>query len=273
MLKNRDYGVTSAQTSFRKCVFCDSNAVFFCYECKATFCQMCRANYHDKLPVSKDHSVKDLKSVNPSAVQLVCSEHKAEYTYYCVSCKTLVCSTCVTTVHTGHEMSEIKRKAEEIKKIAKSKLSNMKEKLQRLSKLVEKTKRVHIPNLDEESEDAIKSIRTIENDLHNIIKTKADIKTNEIEDKQNWTKEELQSTYYNNKRTFQKQTAVGESLQTLLSEEHAVSFLVSYQTLERDLYELTGEILEDTEPNGIKPPDLVAFLDEIVYSIEEYKKR
>lgn len=272
MLKNRDYGVTSAQTSFRKCVFCDSNAVFFCYQCKAAFCQMCRANYQDKLPVSKDHSVKDLKSVNPSAVQLVCSEHKAGYTYYCVSCKTLVCSTCVTAAHTGHEMSEIKRKAEEIKQIAKSKLFNMKEKLQRLSKLVEKTKTVHIPHLDEESEDAITSIRTIENDLHNIIKAKADIKTNEIEDKQHLTKEELQSTNHNNERTFHKQTAVCGSLATLLSEEHADSFLVSYQTLERDLYGLTGEILEDTEPIAIKPPDLVAFLDEIVYSVQEYKK-
>lgn len=261
-----------SQTPITKCVFCENNAVFFCYQCKAAFCPLCRGNYHDKLPVSKDHSVKDLKSVNPSAVQIVCSEHKSEYTYYCVSCNTLVCSTCVTTAHSGHEMSEIKRKADEIKKIAKSKLSYMKEKLQRLSKLVEKTKRVHIPHLDEESEDAITSIRTIENDLHNIIKTKADIKTNEIEDKQNWTKEELQSTYHNKERTFKKQTAVCESLQTLLSEEHAVSFLVSYQTLERDLYELTGDILEDTEPNEIKPPDLVAFLNDIVYSVQEYKK-
>ncbi|VDH96796.1 Hypothetical predicted protein [Mytilus galloprovincialis] len=178
---NKDCGVTLAQTSFRKCGFCDKNAVFFCYQCKAAFCQLCGANYHDKLPVSKDHSVKDLKSVNPSAVQLVCSEHKDEYMYYCVSCKTLVCSSCVTTAHTGHEMSE----ADEIKKIARSKLFNMKEKLHRLSKLVETTKSVHIPNSDEESEDAITSIRTIENDLHNIIKTKADIKTHEIEDKQN----------------------------------------------------------------------------------------
>ncbi|CAC5404535.1 unnamed protein product [Mytilus coruscus] len=186
---------------------------------------------------------------------------------------TLVCSTCVTTGHTGHEMSEIKRKAEEIKKIAKSKLSNMKEKLQRLSKLVEKTKSVHIPHLDEESEDAITSIRTLKTKLDNIIQTTTEIKINEIEDSQHLKKEELQITYHNMERTFKKQTAVYESLETLLSEEHAVSFLVSYQTLERDLCDLTGDILEDAKPNKMRPPDLVAFLDDIVFSIQEYKKR
>lgn len=233
---------------------------------------MCRANYHDKLPVSKDHTVIDFKRVNPSAVQLVCGVHKSEYTYYCVSCKTLVCSTCVTTDHIGHDMSEIKQKAEEIKKIARSILFDMKEKLQRLSKLVEITKTVHIPHLDEESEDAIESIRKIKADLDKILQTKVDIKINEIQDSQQWRKEELQSTYHNKERTFHKQTAVCESLETLLSEDHAVSFLVSYQTLERDLFDITGDILEDAEPKDMKPPDLVDFLDDIVFSIQEYKK-
>ncbi|CAG2190171.1 unnamed protein product [Mytilus edulis] len=145
----------------------------------------------------------------------------------------------------GMRCRKSKEKRRKLKKIAKSKLFNMKEKLQRLSKLVEKTKSVHIPNLDEESEDAITT-----NGQRRSCRAPTTIIV------------ELST----------KQTAVCDSLATLLSEEHAVSFLVSYQTLERDLYELTGEILEDTEPNAIKPPDLVAFLDEIVYSIDEYKR-
>lgn len=79
-------------------------------------------------------------------------------------------------------MSEIKAKSDEIKRVAKIKLSDMKGKLQRISELAEKTKRDHIPKLDEESVDAIAKIRVIGKDLQKIIETKTDIKVNEVQD-------------------------------------------------------------------------------------------
>ncbi|CAC5404544.1 SYNE1 [Mytilus coruscus] len=264
--------VFSAQTSISSCVFCENKGIFFCYDCKSAFCKPCRDN-HDKLPPSKKHSVIDLKSVNPSVVKLRCELHKSEYTFYCIPCKTLVCNKCVTSDHKGHDLSGIKEKSDEIKRLADTKLSDMKDKLHRISKLAEKTKMVHIPNLVEESGDAIARIRSIGKELQKLIETKTDIKVNEVQDATQWKKEELQSVLKNKERIHRKQTAVYESLDTLLTEEHAVSFLVSYETLKRDMCDLTSEAKDDIEPHHIQAPDLKGFLDETISSLQEYRRR
>ncbi|OPL21752.1 transcription 1-beta intermediary factor, partial [Mytilus galloprovincialis] len=264
--------ISSAQTSTSICVFCENKGIFFCYDCKSAFCKPCREN-HDKLPPSKKHSVIDLKSVNPSAVKLRCELHKSEFTFYCIKCNTLVCNICVTSDHKEHGLSGMKEKSEEIKRLAKTKLTDMKAKLQSVSKLAEKTKMVHIPNLDNESEMAVAKIRSFEKDLQKLISTKADIKVNEVQDVAQWKKEELQSVLKNKERIHRKQTAVYESLKTLLSEEHAVSFLMSYQTLKRDMCDLTNEAQDDIEPYHTRAPDLKGFLDEIIHSLQEYRKK
>ncbi|CAC5404545.1 unnamed protein product [Mytilus coruscus] len=264
--------ISTAQTSTNSCVFCDNKGVFYCYDCKLAFCKPCRDN-HDKLPQSKTHSVTDLKSVNPSAVKLRCELHKSEYTFYCTPCNTLVCNICVTSDHKEHGMSGIIEKSDELKRLAKSKLSDMKSKLQKLSKVAEKTKMVHIPQLDDESEMAVAKIRSIENDVHKLISTKADIKVNEVQDVTQWKKEELQNAWKNKERIYRKQTSIYESLETLLSEEHAVSFLVSYQTLKRDMCDLNSEVKDDIEPHHIQAPDLKGFLDETIHSLQDYRKR
>ncbi|XP_063414115.1 myosin heavy chain, non-muscle-like [Mytilus trossulus] len=264
--------VSTAQTPTNSCVFCDNQGIFYCYDCKLAFCTPCRDN-HDKLPQSKTHSVTDLKSVNPSAVKLRCELHKSEFTFFCTPCNTLVCNLCVTSDHKEHGMSGIIEKSDEIKRLAKSKLSDMKSKLQNLSKAAEITKMIDIPKMDDESKMAVAKIRSIENDVQKLISTKADIKVNEVQDEAQWKKEELQSAWNNKERIHRKQTSIYESLETLLSEEHAVSFLVSYQTLEREMCDLTSEANDDIEPHHIQAPDLQGFLDETIHSLQDYKKR
>ncbi|XP_071127679.1 uncharacterized protein [Mytilus edulis] len=268
----RSNRVCSAQASTSTCVFCDNRGIFFCYDCKSAFCKPCR-DTHDKPLPSKKHTVIDLNCVNPSAVKLMCEFHKSEYTFYCIKCNTLVCNTCITSDHKEHGLSGIIEKSDEIKRLAKSKLSDMKDQLQSISKLAEKTKMVNIPELDEESGDAIARIRHVSKDLQKLIETKTDIKVNEVEDETQWKKEELQSAWKNKERIHRKQTAVYESLKTLLSEEHAVSFLVSYQTLKRDMCDLTSEAKDVIEPYHIEAPDLKGFLDETIHSLQEYRKK
>ncbi|VDI18358.1 Hypothetical predicted protein [Mytilus galloprovincialis] len=263
---------SSPQTSIEKCVFCGNKGIYFCYDCKSAFCKPCR-DTHDKPLPSKKHIVTDLKSVNPSAVKLMCELHKSEYTFYCIPCNTLVCNICITSDHKEHGMSGILEKSDEIKRLAHTKLSDMKDQLQRISKLAEKTKMVHIPKLDEESGIAIARIGSIGKELQKLIETKIDMKVDEVQDATHWKKEELQSVLKNKERIYRKQTAVYESLETLLSEEHAVSFLVSYQTLKRDMCDLTGEAKDDIEPHPIKIPDLKGFLDETISSLQEYRQR
>ncbi|XP_071124192.1 E3 ubiquitin-protein ligase TRIM45-like [Mytilus edulis] len=262
----------SPQTSIEKCVFCGNKGIYFCYDCKSSFCKPCR-DTHDKPLPSKKHTVTDLKSVNPSAVKLMCELHKSEYTFYCIPCNILVCNTCITSDHKEHGLSGIIEKSDEIKRLAKSKLSDMKDKLQRISKLAEKTKMVNIPELDEESGAAIARIRHVSKDLQKLIETKTDIKVNEVGDATKWKKEELQSAWKNKERIHRKQTAVYESLKTLLSEEHAVSFLVSYQTLKRDMCDLTSEAKDVIEPYHIEAPDLKGFIDETIHSLQEYRTK
>ncbi|CAC5381005.1 unnamed protein product [Mytilus coruscus] len=270
--KEDDFKIISAQAaSANSCVFCDNKGVFYCYACKSSFCKPCRVN-HDKLPPSKKHSVIDLKSVNRSTVRHICELHESEYTFYCIPCNTLVCNICVTSGHKEHGMSGIIEKSDELKRLAKSKLSDIKSKLQKLSKVAEKTKMVHIPKLDDESEMAVANIRSIENDVQKLISTKADIKVNEVQDVTQWKKEELQSAWKNKGRIHRKQTTIYESLKTLLSEEHAVSFLVSYQTIKRDMCDLTSEAKDDIEPHHIQAPDLKGFLDETISSLQEYRR-
>lgn len=263
---------SSPQTSIEKCVFCGNKGIFFCYDCKSAFCKPCR-DTHDKPLPSKKHSVTDLNTVNPSAVKLMCKSHKSEYTFYCIPCNTLVCNICITSDHKEHGLSGIIEKSEDIKRLAKTKLTDMKAKLQSVSKLADKTKMVRIPKLNEEANLAVAKIRSIENDLQKLIETKANIRVNEVEFENKWKLDELQSEWENIDRILRKQTATYESLETLLSDEHPVSFLVSYQTLERDLYDLTSEANDDIEEHLMRAPDLKGFLDETISSLQEYRKR
>ncbi|XP_052077549.1 uncharacterized protein LOC127715526 [Mytilus californianus] len=148
----------------------------------------------------------------------------------------------------------------------------MKDKFKSVSKLTAKTKMVYIPRLNEEGKNAVAEIRSFEKDLQKLIETKADIKVNEVEDQSKWKLEELQSVWQNKDRVHRKQTSVYESLETLMIEEYPVSFVVSYQTLKRDVCDLTSEAKDDTEPYHIQAPDLKGFLDETIHSLHEYRK-
>lgn len=214
-----------------------------------------------------------MKSVNPSAVKLRCELHKSEFTFYCIKCNSLVCNICVTSEHKEHGFCGIKEKSDEIKRLAKTKLTDMKAKLQSVSNLADRTKMVHIPKLNDAANSAVAQIRSIENDLHKLIETRADIRVNEVEDENNWKLDELQSEWENKDRILRNQTAAHECLETLLSDEHPVSFLVSYQTLKRDLHDLTREANDELEPQNIRAPDLKGFLDETISSLQEYRKR
>lgn len=102
-----------------KCDDCgDEPVVSYCLDCDLFRCHMCsevhkknkRLN-HNLLPLNGSQSSNDMQKIVPKPKVLLCQDHENELSYYCDTCKKLVCSYCTVKDHFGHNHDTVKKMA------------------------------------------------------------------------------------------------------------------------------------------------------------------
>ena len=89
-----DSSANEPSTDVTKCDSCTNPTEFFCNKCSINLCVACRKQ-HDSFNFFKDHSVLHVVA-NDNSNELVCSKHlNKTCTYFCLSCKSVLCVLCV----------------------------------------------------------------------------------------------------------------------------------------------------------------------------------
>lgn len=235
----------AAQTFVTKCIFCDNPGVYHCIECKSAFRQLCRTN-HDKLPAVKTHTVTDLKIIDPSAflTNVICVSHKREFIYFCTQCHFLICSKCVTTDHKSHDITDIKTVADDHRSHAEENISYLKLTDTKMSTIVEQMKEIEKPTMKRTSETAVSGI---DEAVKKITKAVSFTKDNKLDEQQSQFDMEMEDFQYdlkNKERIYEQQKNIYESLERWMSVSHDITFITSYTTLKRDIYDINDYVGE-----------------------------
>ncbi|XP_063414872.1 E3 ubiquitin-protein ligase TRIM33-like [Mytilus trossulus] len=258
-----------AQTSTSKCSLCSvNNGIYFCYECRKALCKPCKIP-HDNIPASKNHTVKDLKCVDLTAFQNIsnCKAHNTDFSFYCTQCKVMICGKCVTTIHKGHEFSDIDQIAGEVRGEAGRQLVKMKDKLAKSSMIIEKIKKNHLPEIKNEAKCISKEIKLSIKEVHQIIDSKGDVKITEVEDFETLETDQLRMDLANRQHAHYRFSSLHSTLEQLINEHHAFTFLNAYENLKGDFKELQDMELGSIEV--IRPPqfDKQLFMKELIQTL------
>ena len=103
-----------------KCDDCyDEPVVSYCPDCDFFRCRMCsdvhkknkRLN-HNLLPLNEMQTSNSIQQIQPKSRILLCQDHdENELSYYCDTCKKLICSYCTVKDHLGHNHDTVKKMA------------------------------------------------------------------------------------------------------------------------------------------------------------------
>ena len=103
-----------------KCDDCDDEPVVsYCPDCDLFRCRMCsdvhnknkRLN-HNLLPLNEMQTSNSIQQIQPKSRILLCQDHdENELSYYCDTCKKLICSYCTVKDHLGHNHDIVKKMA------------------------------------------------------------------------------------------------------------------------------------------------------------------
>ncbi|XP_052078861.1 uncharacterized protein LOC127716653 isoform X3 [Mytilus californianus] len=235
-----------AQTSTTKCSLCDtSNGMYFCYECKSALCGPCRKT-HDKIPATQSHSITDLKRIDRSMFSSVssCTTHKQEFSLYCTTCNILICSKCVATKHKGHDFSEIEPVVGDLRNSLKKQIKEMDEKVEKLSFAVDDIRTVRLKALEEDAKQLRSKVHLAILDIQKVIEKQKEIKITEIDDFEQFEKQELKIALATKERILNSCKSLQTSLGKMLDEEHSTTFLTSYKTMKSDFDEVDDGLQE-----------------------------
>lgn len=260
-----------AQISTTKCGLCNTNnGMNFCYECEAAMCGPCRTT-HDKIPATKYHSITDLKRIDRLSFSSIsiCSTHKQEFSLYCTTCKILICSKCVATKHNKHDFSEIETIVNDVRSSVKRQIAEMKVKLQSLTSAIDEIRSVALKSVGEDAQHLRSKIDSAVMDVQSVIEQKKEIQISEINDFEKFEKQEMQNTVESKERVLASSTAICSSLETVLAEEHGVTFLNGYKALKVENDELDDSLnmLKELKPYSCKELNLSAFYKEVIKAI------
>lgn len=260
-----------AQISTTKCGLCNTNnGMNFCYECEAAMCGPCRTT-HDKIPATKYHSITDLKRIDRLSFSSIsiCSTHKQEFSLYCTTCKILICSKCVAIKHNGHDFSEIETIVNDVRSSVKRQIAEMKVKLQSLTSAIDEIRSVALKSVGEDAQHLRSKIDSAVMDVQSVIEQKKAIQISEINDFEKFEKQEMQNTVESKERVLASSTAICSSLETVLAEEHGVTFLNGYKALKVENDELDDSLnmLKELKPYSCKELNLSAFYKEVIKAI------
>ncbi|XP_072572254.1 uncharacterized protein trim33l isoform X3 [Paramormyrops kingsleyae] len=92
-----------SSTQVSKCAGCEDFAVSgWCVECGEALCSIC-VSAHQRVRVTRDHTVLHQKLPTDSVPTVFCSTHKEEVMkLFCMSCNQLTCRDCQLTYHRNH---------------------------------------------------------------------------------------------------------------------------------------------------------------------------
>lgn len=240
----------AAQTSVTKCIFCNNPGIYHCIECTSAFCQQCRTK-HDKLPTTKNHTVTDLKNMNPSAflTEAKCVLHKSEFIYFCEKCHVLICGKCVTTEHKGHDITDIKTVADNYRRSVEGNISDLKIEVTKLSKVVGQMKEIEKPTIKKTSEIALAEVDAAVKKITDTVSFKKENTLYEVQNQLDIEMEEFQYDLKNKERIYEHQKNICESLERLMHVSHDITFITSYETLKRDIYDISDLLGERENKN------------------------
>ncbi|CAC5403601.1 unnamed protein product [Mytilus coruscus] len=264
-----------AQTSTSKCSLCGvNNGIYFCYECRKALCRSCRTP-HDNIPASKNHTVTDLKSVDRTAFQNLsnCTVHNTNFSLYCTQCKSMICGECViTTTHRGHEFSSIDQVADQMRRKAKIQYVEMKDKLAKSSMIISKIEKKHLPEIKKQAKYTSDEIKLAIQEVHQVIDSKGDVKITEVEDFECLETDKLKVDLANRTQAHFRCSSLFSTLEQLLNEKHAISFLNAYMNLKGDLKDFQD--IEFGEITDKRPPhfDKKLFMEDLIQTLTDLKK-
>ncbi|VDI57728.1 Hypothetical predicted protein [Mytilus galloprovincialis] len=257
-----------AQKSTSKCSLCGvNNGIYFCYECRKALCRSCRTP-HDNIPASKNHTVTDLKSVDRTAFQNLsnCTVHNIDFTLYCTQCKVTICGKCVTK-HNRHDISHIDQIVDEMRKEAEIQVEKMGEKLSKSSMIMSRVEKENLPEIENQAKFISNEIEVARKDIHHVINSIADVKITEIEDFKTLEKDQLKLNLAKRKQIHFRCSNLHSSLQQLLNEKHAITFLNAYQNLKGDFMEFQDVELGSIEVKQQPHFDKTLFIEDITQTL------
>ena len=162
-----------------KCDNCehDDPVVAMCLDCSRFLCQICK-DYHTKRPcTSRGRGIIELTDSKsndrtlfqtisrPTMNEMKCKEHENEITYYCETCKDLVCFYCTVKDHNGHNYNSLKRTTIEFKRRLKENTTMIDMMIMTLAEAYENFKTT-IKNLKKQGREAHKQIDSYYDELY-----------------------------------------------------------------------------------------------------------
>lgn len=263
-----------AQVSATECDICKEDiGKVFCYECRHFLCKSCNS-WHEKFPATKRHTITDSHSVDRSTLmlKLVCTDHNLQFAYYCRDSGCLICAQCVTSLHKGHSITDIVDIAAESREVVKKRLSTIQINIENLENLIEAYKTTKQTKLQTDTDNFIKEINEISQDLTNIIETVTEINLTQVSDCHALEKHLLLYSLAKLEKSYCEYKSLHERCKQLLKEKHDVSFFLIQESLIKE-FELLDDIPLLEEPKEITHFKRDDFVDLIVKAMEDRYNR
>lgn len=261
--------MAQAQAPAPKCKICkEDTAKFFCHDCRHFLCQSCNS-YHNKFPANKRHTVTDSQSVDRSTLMLTlaCGDHDLEFAYYCRNCECLICFQCVTSVHKGHSFTDIAEVAATAREDVKSRLVQIKYNIKKLSDLIEDFKTTKQADIQTGTDNFIKEVNQVSQDLIRIIESIAEINVTNASDFLVSEKQQLLYNVAKLEKSHSEYSSIQERYEQILRDKHDVTFFLNQKTLAAE-FELLDDISHPEEPKEVEPLKKDIFLDSVNERIE-----
>lgn len=261
--------MAQAQAPAPKCNICkEDTAKVFCYDCRHFLCQSCNS-YHYKFPANKRHTVTDSHSVDRSTLMLtlVCEEHELEFNYYCRDCECLICVQCVTSVHKGHSFTDIAEVAATAREDVKNRLVQIKDNIKKLSDLIEDFKTTKQADIQTGTDNFIKEVNQVSQDLIRIIESIAEINVTNASDFLVSEKQQLLYNVAKLEKSHSQYSSIQERYEQILRDKHDVTFFLNQKSLATE-FELLDDIYHPEEPKKVEPLKTDVFLDSVNERIE-----
>ncbi|XP_063415975.1 transcription intermediary factor 1-beta-like, partial [Mytilus trossulus] len=257
------------QVAVSKCDICKEDiAKVFCYECHQFLCQSCKS-FHEKFPATKRHTITDSHNIDRSTLihKLVCEHHNIEFTYYCRDCECLICSQCVTSEHTGHTITNIAEVAGKAREDVKKRLKHIKDNVKTLSDLIEDFKTTKQADIETGTDNFIKEVNKVSQDLIRIIESIAKINVTNASDFLVFEKQQLLYNVAKLEKSHSEYSSIQERYEQILRDKHDVTFFLNHKSLAKE-FELLDDIYHPEEPKEVEPLKTDVFLDSVNERIE-----
>ncbi|CAC5359629.1 unnamed protein product [Mytilus coruscus] len=257
------------QVAVSKCDICKEDiGKVFCYECNKILCQSC-TSVHEKFPATKRHTVTDSHSVDRSSLihQLVCKHHNLEFAYHCRCCECLICAQCVTSLHMGHSITGIAEVAATARGDVKKRLETIKDSTKNLSDLIEDFKTTKQTKLQTGTDNFIKEVNEVSQDLTRIIESIAEINLTHASDFLVFEKQQLFYNVAKLNKSYSEYSSIQERYERILKDKHDVTFFFNQTSLAKE-FDLLDDIPIPEEPKEIEPLKRDVMVDSVINKIE-----